>query len=61
VKVKACIWRLCPECEAEIIRPLPDGWSYTVVQRPTGIATVTPHRDGCPSGFERVDLPDDDQ
>lgn len=60
MKVLALTWGFCPTCRAEPIRPLPEGWSYTVQRRPTRIDRVTPHTENCPKGFKKVEIPDVD-
>jgi hypothetical protein len=60
MKIFACVWCRCRICKAPVTRPTPDGWTYTIVRRRSGIHRVTPHREGCPSGFRKVLLPDDD-
>lgn len=60
MKVLALTWSKCSVCKAEPIRPLPDGWSYTVVRRQSRIDRVTPHTEDCPKGFEKVYIPDVD-
>lgn len=60
MKIVACVWRLCGECEAPITRPLPQGWTYTVVRRKNRIDQVTVHREDCPDGFQKVVVAGDD-
>jgi hypothetical protein len=58
MKIETCVWIACTTCRAPVIRPLPQGWSYTVKQRPTGIHRVTTHLPQCPDGFKKVEIPD---
>jgi hypothetical protein len=61
MKIETCVWRTCPECQAPLIRPLPDGWTFTVEHRKTGIHRVMTHLPQCEDGFKKVKLFDDDE
>jgi hypothetical protein len=60
MKVVTVVWKTCPVCDAQRMRPLPDGWSYTVKATKYGVSHVTPHLGSCPAGFQAVELPDDE-
>jgi hypothetical protein len=60
MKILALSWGCCPKCKAPPIRPLPEGWSYTVRPKRSGIHRVTPHTEDCPRRFKRVFVPDVD-
>jgi hypothetical protein len=61
MRIYACVWRTCAECEAPLTRPLPEGWTYTVEMPRSGIAKVMQHYEDCPDGFVKVKLPNDDE
>jgi hypothetical protein len=60
MKSTTVVWKTCPVCDAQLQRPLPAGWSYTVKTTKHGVSHVTPHLESCPSGFQKVELPDDE-
>ena len=58
MKIKACVWLPCPDCQAPKGANLPPGGSYTVEQAKSGIDKVTTHYVGCPRGFRKIVIPD---
>lgn len=58
MKVKNVVWVVCRRCEAPLVRPLPEGWSYTVKKHRNGKSKVMPHEADCPDGFAKVELPE---
>lgn len=60
MKILALSWGRCHVCKADPIRPLPEGWSFTVRRMKSGIDRVTPHQEWCELGFQKVFVPDVD-
>lgn len=61
MKLSACIWRTCGRCQAPLVQPLPEGWTYTVELRKTGVHKVMTHLPQCEDGFKKVEFPDVDE
>lgn len=54
------VWRTCGECRAPVVRPLPEGWTYTIERRKSGIDWLFPHLPQCRFGFKKIEVGGDD-
>lgn len=58
VKVTQGQYERCSQCEAPMVQPLPEGWTYTTIGLYGLGHLVTPHKPGCPLGFKPAQVPD---